>query len=248
MTERSRTLRIAPRFCGPRNTGNGGYVAGLLARRIDGPVEVTLRRPPPLERDVQLIVREESVDLYDGSSLIANAVAAPLHLDVPTPPSLEEARKAAERYRGRDGHPFPGCFVCGPRRAAGDGLRIFPGPLDDGTRSVAATWRCDERLADREGFIRPEFICAALDCPGHWACAEDDDEGGEETVSVLARFHCETERAVPAGGEAIILAWPLAHGRRHSDAAAALFDDRGHLIGRARTVWVSVPRERFPDG
>lgn len=247
MAQDIRTLRIAPQFCGPRDTGNGGYVAGLLAREIDGPVEVTLRRPPPLGRELQLMLEGESVDLYDGDSLIANAVAAPLHLDIPTPPSLEEARKAAERYRGREGHPFPGCFVCGPERASGDGLRIFPGPLETGPDRVAAPWRYDERLADREGFVRPEFICAALDCPGHWASAVGEEAPGE-TVSVLARFHCETERALPAGGEAIVLAWPLGRGRRHREAATALFDDKGHLIGRARTVWVSVPRERFPDG
>mgnify|MGYP005847156989 CR=1 FL=1 len=247
MTEQSRSLRISPRFCGPRNTGNGGYVAGLLARQIDGPVEVTLRRPPPLGRELRVVSGESSVDLYDGDSLIANAVAAPLHLELPSPPKLGEARKAAERYRGRERHPFPACFVCGPQRTPGDGLRIFPGPMDDGSGSVAGTWECGEPLADAEGFVRPEFICAALDCPGHWACAEDSGDAGD-TVSVLARFHCETERALPAGSEVVAMAWPLACSQRHSEAATALFDGMGHLIGRARTVWVSVPRERFPDG
>jgi len=39
---------IARRFCGPPDTGNGGYSAGLLAQSLRGPIEVTLRK---LRRD-----------------------------------------------------------------------------------------------------------------------------------------------------------------------------------------------------
>ena len=38
-------LVIAPRFCGPPGSGNGGYVCGLIAGRLDGQGEITLRRP-----------------------------------------------------------------------------------------------------------------------------------------------------------------------------------------------------------
>src|SRR3954462_14820333 len=41
-------LTIAPRFRGPSGSGNGGYVCGRIASYLDGPVTVTLRRPPPL--------------------------------------------------------------------------------------------------------------------------------------------------------------------------------------------------------
>ena len=47
-------LVVPARFNGPARSGNGGYVAGSLAARVpdaaDRPVEVTLRRPPPLDR------------------------------------------------------------------------------------------------------------------------------------------------------------------------------------------------------
>ena len=40
------TIRIDRRFCGPPDSGNGGYVAGLLARELGGSdVPVTLRLP-----------------------------------------------------------------------------------------------------------------------------------------------------------------------------------------------------------
>ena len=42
------TLTIPRRFRGPPNSGNGGYVCGMLVRQIAGAAEVTLRAPPPL--------------------------------------------------------------------------------------------------------------------------------------------------------------------------------------------------------
>ena len=54
-----------------------------------------------------------------------------------------EARAAMATYPGLRTHPFPGCFVCGPDRAEGDGLRIFPGPVtpaSDGAVRVGAVW------------------------------------------------------------------------------------------------------------
>jgi hypothetical protein len=42
------SLSVARRFCGPPDTGNGGYVCGLIAGFVEGPAEVTLRLPPPV--------------------------------------------------------------------------------------------------------------------------------------------------------------------------------------------------------
>lgn len=42
------SLVVARRFCGPPDSGNAGYVCGLIAGFLDGPVKVTLRLPPSL--------------------------------------------------------------------------------------------------------------------------------------------------------------------------------------------------------
>jgi hypothetical protein len=42
------SLVVAPRFCGPPGSANGGYACGLIAAYLDGQAEITLRRPPPL--------------------------------------------------------------------------------------------------------------------------------------------------------------------------------------------------------
>jgi len=43
-------VKIDSRFCGPPNSGNGGYTCGIVAKLVEGPAEVILRRPPPLNR------------------------------------------------------------------------------------------------------------------------------------------------------------------------------------------------------
>src|SRR4051794_17563428 len=91
-------LTIAPRFRGPSGSGNGGYVCGRLARHLDGPVTLTLPRPPPLA--TALAVErgggpggEASLRVLDGRTLVAEAAAAtsPAALAIPDPVSMAEA-------------------------------------------------------------------------------------------------------------------------------------------------------------
>ncbi len=118
---------IATRFCGPPSSGNGGYTAGMLAAQLGGTVEVTLRRPPRLQHEMRLELAGERAELIDGELLVAEARRAELELAAPAAVSFERAREASGQYVGFRRHHFRGCFVCGPARAAGDGLRILPG-------------------------------------------------------------------------------------------------------------------------
>ena len=45
-------LEIPERFCDPPNSGNGGYVCGLLAKHSTGPVAVRLKVPPAFRRAI----------------------------------------------------------------------------------------------------------------------------------------------------------------------------------------------------
>lgn len=128
-----------------------------------------MRSPPPL--DLPLTVeRIESgkVRLSDAEMTIAEGRKAELRLDIPDPPTFEEAKSAAERYPGFETHPFPTCFGCGHERTEGDGLRIFSGPVN-GSDVMAAPWFPDPSLAGETGRVRTEFLWAALDCPAGWA-------------------------------------------------------------------------------
>src|SRR5437588_2278278 len=106
------TVAIDPRFNGPPDSANGGYTCGLLAQSIDGPAEVTLRRPPPIGRELSLERDGERVLLLDGDVLVGEGVAIEPDWDVPAPVSTEraEAATAGSPFLRRP-RPFVTCFV-----------------------------------------------------------------------------------------------------------------------------------------
>ena len=239
MSEPATTIRIAQRFHGPPDSGNGGYVCGMLAHHVEGSAEVRLRVPPPLERSLAItrLPRGGAV-LTDGETVVAQARPAVVDADVPAPPTVAEADAASRDFRGFRDHWFPGCFVCGPERAPGDGLRIFPGPLAT-PHHVACTWTPHASLGDADGRVPRELLWAALDCGG--AFTHDIPPGKAVVLGMLA---AELTGTTVVGEPLVMLAWPLGvDGRKHF-AGTALFTSDGVLRGRARATWVAVDANR----
>jgi hypothetical protein len=80
-----RSLFVAGRYNGPLDSGNGGYTAGAVAALLEGPTQLSLRRPVPLDRQLEAIVGDGTARVLDGDDLIADAVqAADFELEVPT--------------------------------------------------------------------------------------------------------------------------------------------------------------------
>jgi len=159
---------VASRFNGPPQSGNGGYVAGLIASAIGETVAVRLHCPVPLERELTLGPRlDDKWEVHSGERLIATARPTVVDVETPAPPTYAQALEASKRYPGHEHHELPTCFVCGPARGHRDGLRIFPGPVD-GTSIYAAPWIPDDTLDNGSHKARPEFVWAALDCPGYF--------------------------------------------------------------------------------
>lgn len=50
VTPHAIVIVIERRFHGPPQSGHAGCTCGLLARELQGTVQVSLRSPPPLER------------------------------------------------------------------------------------------------------------------------------------------------------------------------------------------------------
>jgi hypothetical protein len=93
---RGGTVVIERRFRGPLDSGHGGYTCGLLARRIPGPAEVSLRVPPPLERQLALErIGDGRVLLRDGEVVVADARPAALELYPPAPIALRHRCSAS---------------------------------------------------------------------------------------------------------------------------------------------------------
>ncbi len=98
-------VRIDRRFCGPPDSANGGYFAGMLASELGGSdVVVTLKRPAPLDRELQIECDGDTAALFDGDHLLAVAERSPVEVAVPAPPSLDEARDAERRFTGLNAH------------------------------------------------------------------------------------------------------------------------------------------------
>ena len=139
-------VRVPARFNGPPDSANGGYTCGLVAAELHGGgVEVTLRAPPPLETEMAVERDGDTVRMSDGETLVAEARSAAVDVgELPPAVTPEEAEEAvaAGLQRWTSGHPFPTCFVCGPRRLHGDGLDIFPVEHERGR--FVATWTPEE--------------------------------------------------------------------------------------------------------
>jgi len=228
------TLRIDRRFHGPPASGNGGYASGRLAAFIDGPAVVRLLVPPPLETPMDVRPIDGGVDLLHGDVRVATARQTEPPGGVPSPPGYAEAEAASHAYRGFRWHPFPTCFVCGPERQLNDGLRIFAGPVP-GTNFVAAPWIPHASLGAR-GVVSPEFVWAALDCPGAFSF-----ESSEGTALLLGEIAATLIRPVRTGNRHIALGWEIDRKDRRHYTGTAIFTESGECVALARSTWFEVP-------
>jgi hypothetical protein len=237
-------LRVPARFCGPPGVANGGFASGSLAALLGAAAEVTLRRPVPLDRPLPVRGEDDgTLVVEDGGVVLAEARPAEVPVEllaVPAAVTSEAAEAAAGRSRYYDAPVFPGCFVCGPARTAGDGLRVFPGRVA-GRALWAAPWTPDPTVADTDDRVRPEVVWAALDCPSGIAAADAADVPAGTAV-VLGRM-AATVGGVPRPGDRCrVVAWPLAGAGRKLRAGSALLGPDGEVLAAAATVWIIVAR------
>ena len=230
-------LIIDPRYNGPDTSGNGGWVAGSLARLLGtGPVSVSLRAPAPLA--VPMLVRRRddgTVTLEHDGTLIAEAGMASLELDVPHAPDWEEAEAAGviaqKTSQQQPNAPYARCFGCGLARS--DGLRIVPGPVgDDGM--VATSWTAP-LLADAGGQLSVEATWAALDCSAGIAWMRRLPAG---TPIITARMTAVIHHALQPGQRYTVIGWPIAQDGRKLHAGTAIFDADGKVQARSRQLWL----------
>ena len=215
---------LARRYRGPLDSANGGYTCGRLATLVDAAeVEVTLRLPPPLDRPLVVERADGRVVLLDGSALVAEARPAPVGVDPPAPVALADADAARERHVRDWSRDFAECYVCGVRD---DGLELRAGLVTGREPLHAAPVRLLESA--------PEFVWAAIDCPGAYAVGA---EGRGDIV--LGRMTARVERVPDIDEECVVAAWPLGEDGRKLHAGTALFSAGGELLAVARQTWIA---------
>ncbi|WP_243395150.1 hypothetical protein [Nocardioides currus] len=248
-------LLIPRRFCGPPDSGNGGWTAGSLATHVTAAcpedrarewptIEVSLRQPPPLDTPLDVVEDDGVTSARFGGAVIASARVVDSELADVDPVAPDEARAAEATYAGHRFHPFPTCFACGTGREEGDGLRIFPGVVS-GER-VAATWRPDPSLVedfhtyvDASARASVASTWAALDCVGGWA--------GDltERLMVLGRMTARIDTLPVIGEEHVVVGATRGSEGRKTFTAATLVDADGRVVASAEHVWIAVDPAAF---
>jgi hypothetical protein len=235
-TETTETVCLPARFNGPTASANGGYACGVAASLLDGPAEVTLRTPPPLDTPIEVDRDGDTVSLRSGEQLVAEVRSAETYPFEPiVRPSLAEAAEAGRGFAGRDPrlHPIVDCYVCGPLRA--DGLHVHCGPLPSEPRVGAGLLAVPgDTPHDDDGVVAPEIVWAALDCPSYAPAM------WHEPPSLLGRMSAEILERPRVGDLLVTLGWELAREGRKRFTASALLDADGRVIARARVTWVQL--------
>ncbi len=212
-------------------------MAGRLARYVGGTAEVTLRAPVPLGRALEIgAIEDGGFALRDGGRDLATVCPCELELEVPPTPDFEAALAVQGSCRAFQTHPFPECFVCGPRRHPGDGLCVYPGMVDS---IAAAPWIPDTSLGGDDGFVDKAFLWAALDCTSAFPLLEDEASKVLEPL-VLGRLAVEVSGQASIGERLVVSAWKIAFEGRRGFAGCALHRATGECIARARATWISI--------
>lgn len=225
-------IRVASCFNGPAGSANGGYAAGLIAGAIGESVKVRLMRPIPLDCDLLVSRANDSWEVRAADDVVAVATRTVVEAAVPDPVPYVEALGVSMHFTGFTTHAYPQCFVCGPVREHDDGLRIFPGRVP-GTNTVAAPWLPGQGLDDGNGKVRPEFVWAALDCPGYFASASP-------AVALLGELAVHVDRRVHVDEPCVIMGWAIeTKGRKHR-VGTALLDEDGERCALGVATWIEL--------
>ena len=235
MTAQIGSFTIDPRYCGPARSGNGGYVCGQLCNFIDGPARAKLIAPPPLNSEIRVVADGAGVTAYAGDVKIGMAEPASVEIELPQIPTEPGVRAAHAAYlEDIESHPIAHCFVCGPKRKPGDGLRLFTGPVPDSSVN-ADFWVPEDDFAAEDGLIRPEILWAALDCPTAFSLRH-----GNTKLCLLGALTAEVRRRPKPGETLTVMAWPRGVDGRKNYADGALIDDHGEIVAAANAVWIEL--------
>jgi hypothetical protein len=106
-------------------------------------------------------------------------------------------------------------------------MDAFESPPPLGAETYATSWRPSADMARDDGFVRPEFVWAALGEPG-----------GLAGVS-LRRLAADLRHPVTSGEAYLVVAWPIRRDREKHYTGSALYSEAGELLAVARAVWIA---------
>ena len=240
-----RTIMIPERFCGPPGSANGGYASGLTALPLGGKAtDVRLLAPVPVERPLELEVAPHEVRLLSEGRAVTSGRLAATSFDPAPQIGYEQACSAVEAFdvdQYQSSHPFPGCFTCGPARPAGDGLRIFPGRVEQPAMS-AWPWTPGRSVQDSSGLVPVPVVWAALDCLSGFVWLTVDPL---LPPMVLGRMAVVIHRQPVADEPLVVVAWAAEQDGRKRGAGSAIWTATGELLANSRLTWITLTSEQL---
>ncbi|MFN8050706.1 MAG: hypothetical protein U0Q22_04680 [Acidimicrobiales bacterium] len=225
---------------GPAHSGHGGWSAGLVARRFPGTATVSLRSAPPLDTMLTVVAGDDdTLRVFDGSTLVAEGRPADLDAAPPRPVDVAEAVLARTWFEEHvvPHHPFPTCFGCGPRRDPAEALRLFTGVSPSGD-VVAAPWTVRDIRA--QGAVTRELMWAAVDCATGWAAMALPDAASAAGPSVLANLTVRVDALPSFGDECVVVGWPIDGEGRKRHTGGAILSAEGATLAVADALWIEL--------
>lgn len=230
------TIRVSNWYQGPTGFGQGGWTAQRFRAAIGESVTVAIRRPIPLEIDMQIVEADAAwhlIDPADPGTPVLIASPWDRHCASTSAVSIEDAREASTRFPLHDDHPVPVCFSCG---AEADSMRVHSGSLADGRWATAWTvpdWAHAEDTSD-EG-----ALWAAIDCAQAWYAGNADGRRHAVTVQLAVDQLAPLE----PGATYSLVAWEGTYPRvwdgRKRGAGGAVFAKDGTCVARSTSFWVA---------
>jgi hypothetical protein len=101
---------------------------------------------------------------------------------------------------------------------------------------VAAAWIPDTSLADESGRVAPEFLWAALDCPGAFSFPDP-----VHSALLLGELAVSIEGSVAPGERCVVIGWEIGRQGRKHFTGTALFGESGTRRAIGRATWFEVP-------
>jgi hypothetical protein len=231
------SIQIPGRFSGPPFGANGGYTAGLLAEHAGvRSAHVEISAPVPMDRPVEVVTDAATASLTHHGKVLATAAPVVL-IDMSHPAVDFVTATVAAGDVDPTGHPFPGCFVCGPGRARADGLHLLPGPVGQGV--VAVPWTPAAWQADPTGTVPVRIVTAALDCPSAFPVLEPG------AMALLVSMTFGIERLPMVGEHLVVTGWKRRVQGRKLFTSSAVATADGETIARADALWIGIDSDRL---
>ncbi len=228
-------LIVSETFQGIDGIAHGGYLAGMISEDRPEVMQVTLRRPPPLNRPLFVEDGAGQASLVDrDGQTIMEAAPGDLTANLPSITAEEVNGEPNPRF---ERHPYPHCFVCGTEHPNGFNLR-FSTPDEHG--HTLATWIPSGRLIPEIETVPDRFVWAVIDCLSAWSFSDHWDDS-DWWPAVTGQIAVEIRRPVLRDETHVLVAHPTGREGKRIYVEAAIHDAEGDLCARGESTWITVP-------